>query len=54
MWFQERIPGAKVAHLTEAGLPSCADHTQSLALGKCGLHVDRAVDTEPAAGAVGQ
>lgn len=52
--MQIQIPGPKVACHTEIGLPSCAFHAYSLALGKCGLHVNRPVDTEPGAGPGGQ
>ena len=52
--MQIRIPGPKVACHTEVGLPSCASHAHSPALGKGGLQVNREVDTEPGAGPGGQ
>lgn len=52
--MQIQIPGPKVACHTEIGLSSCAFHAYSLALGKCGLHVNRKVDMEPGAGPGGQ
>lgn len=52
--MQIRIPGPQVACHTEIGLPSCASHAHSPALGKGGLQVNREVDTEPGAGPGGQ
>ena len=52
--MQIQIPGPKVACHAEIGLPSHAFHAYSLALGKCGLRVNRQVDTEPGAGPGGQ